>query len=186
MNDFDPVGGGFLVQKIADFFSGSGGSASSGDFGSSILGIFKIIFIFFLILFWIGIFYVAYQLREFRPRYKLVYDEKNVPQQKIARKRWEEIMSRFEMGTESDWRLAGIEADTLVEEVFKRIGFEGETLGERITSVSSQELSALADLREAHKLRNRLVHTPGYKISKQETERSLSRYRKVLEELEVI
>ncbi|MDP3784799.1 MAG: hypothetical protein Q8R12_01850 [bacterium] len=109
-----------------------------------------------------------------------------MPQQKIARKRWEEIMARFEMDTESDWRLAVIEADGLVDDIFKRIGFQGETLGERIASVSSQELSSLAELREAHQIRNRLVHTPGYKITKQDAERSLQRYRKVLEELEAI
>lgn len=187
METFDPVGGGFLVERITNFFSGggtNGGDALVAIY--SILAVFEVIFIFFLVLFMAGIVYVIYQLRVFRPRYKLVYDSGNLPQQRVAQKRWAEIMARFQMGTESDWRLSVIEADSLADDVFKRIGFQGENLGERIASISSQELNSLADLREAHQMRNRLVHTPGYKLSQEDAQRALRRYQKVLEELEVI
>lgn len=186
MNDFDPVGGGYLVQKIANFFGGGEGSEGLVQFANGLLSFFKVIFIFFLILFTVGIIYTIYQLGKFRPKYKFVYGPDDVPQQKIAKRRWEDIMQRYGLGMESDWRLAVIEADGLVDEVFKKIGFEGESLGERIQAISPQELESINDLKEAHQVRNRLVHTPGYKISKQEAERSLRRYQKVLEELEVI
>ena len=95
-------------------------------------------------------------------------------------------MQRFEQGLEADWRLAIIEADSLVDEIFQQIGFGGENLGERMSAISPQELRSIVDLREAHQLRNKIVHTPGYKISRQEAERVLRKYQKILEELAVI
>ena len=184
METFDPVGGGFIVERIADFFTGAG-SQSLGTIGS-IVAFFKVIFIFFFILFLIGIFYVIYQTTFYRPKFELVLEPGKVPHQKFARKRWDEIMQRFALGSESDFRLAVVEADSLVEEVFKKIGFDGETLGDRIQAISEHELHSISGLKEAHGLRNRLVHTPGFKVSRSEAELALSRYEDVLEELEVI
>lgn len=187
MEDFDPIGGGFLVRGIINFFSGGAGG-SGGDFSTiySILDVFKVIFIFFLVLFVCGIIYVIYEFRKLRPNYKLVYEESAPPQKKITKSHWGKIMERFNAGTESDWRLAIVEADSLVDEVFKKIGFGGETLGERIASISEREVHSIPELKEAHKLRNNLVHTPGYKITREDAERALRHYHKVLEELEMV
>ncbi|KKT78979.1 hypothetical protein A2W48_01330 [Candidatus Giovannonibacteria bacterium RIFCSPHIGHO2_12_44_12] len=187
MENFDPIGGGFLIKRIVDFFSGASGG-SGGDFSAvySILAVFKIIFILFLALFICGIVYVIYELRKFRPKYKLVYRESTVPQKKIMKSHWGKIMERFNAGTESDWRLAIVEADSLVDEVFKKIGFAGETLGDRISSISEQEVHSVAELKSAHQVRNNLVHTPGYKLSREDADRTMRHYHKVLEELEMI
>ncbi|HBT81418.1 hypothetical protein A2757_00645 [Candidatus Giovannonibacteria bacterium RIFCSPHIGHO2_01_FULL_48_47] len=186
MENFDPVGGGFLVERILDaIFSFSGGGAGSGAL-SQIFAILKVIGEILFFVFVGGIIFVMFQLRAFRPRYQLVYRPSSVPQQKLAKKRWEDVMQRFEQGLEADWRLAIIEADSLVDEIFQQIGFGGENLGERMSAISPQELRSIVDLREAHQLRNKIVHTPGYKISRQEAERVLRKYQKILEELEVI
>lgn len=188
MEQFDPVGGGFIIGRILDFFSGSfgGGGGNAESIIAGMIIFFKVIFIVFLILFIIGIVYVVYQLQKFRPAYKLVYKPEHIAQFRPTKKRWEEVFARFEMGTESDWRLAVIEADSLVDTVFKQLGYEGETLGERIRSIESHELHSINELKEAHGIRNKLVHTQGYKISREDAERSLRIYRSVLEELEVI
>lgn len=175
-----------MVERILDaIFSLSGG----GDASSPLFQVFSTLRLISTILFFVfvgGIFFVLFQLRAFRPKFRLIYEPTAMPQQKLARKRWEDIMRRVEQGLESDWRLALIEADTLVDEVFKKIGFEGDSLGERLQTVSPQELRSIVELREAHQIRNRVVHTPGYKISREEAGRALSKYQKVLEELEVI
>ena len=187
MNDYDPIGGGFIVEQIFNFFSGS----TSGGIDPSnpifvILAVLKVIGVVFLLLFITGIVYVILQLRKNRPNYRLKYSAEHMPQDKVVKKRWEEIMNRFRMGTESDWRLAVIEADSLVDGVFKRMGFEGDSLAERMGSISPQELQTLADLKEAHRMRNNLVHTTGFKVSQQDAERTLGRYEKVLEEMEML
>src|SRR3989344_924876 len=192
METFDPVGGGFVVERIRDLFFGSGVGSGGGSSGEvlaivdALLGFFRGMFIFFLLLLIFGIIFVIYQLIKIRPGYEIVYDPNKIQQKKIAKSRWEEILERFNVGTESDMRLAVIEADSLVDDVFKKLGYPGETLGERIASVSPEELRSINDLREAHGIRNRLVHTPGYKINKDDAERSIRRYQQVLSELEVI
>lgn len=186
MENYDPIGGGFLVQKILDFIFGVG--SFDGDFGTiyAILGFFKVLFLVLSTIFICGIVYVIHELQKLRPGYKLVVDPSKVGQPKIAQMRWKEIKRRMSIGTESEWRLAIIEADSLIDEVFKKMGFSGDTLGDRINSISQQELNSINELREAHGVRNRLVHTPGYKVSQDDAERAIRRYERVLEELEVI
>lgn len=186
MENFDPIGGGFLVRGIIDFFTGASGGVRDFSAINSVLSVFRGIFIFFLVLFICGIVYVIYELRKFRPNYKLVYEGSTVFQKKLTGTHWKKIMERFNAGTESDWRLAIVEADSLVDEVFKKIGFAGETLGERISSITEQEVHSITELRDAHNVRNQLVHTPGYKLSKEDAERAMRHYQKVLEELEMI
>jgi hypothetical protein len=168
MESFDPVGGGFIIERITDFFRGSFASGEGVSAIASIVAFFRVIFIFFFFVFLIGILYVIYELRKFRPGYRLVFAAETARKKTNFAIRWKEILGRYKMGTESDMRLAVIEADSLVEEVFKKTGFEGESLGERIKNITPQELHSIDALKEAHALRNRLVHTPGYKISSQD------------------
>jgi hypothetical protein len=87
---------------------------------------------------------------------------------------------------EADWRLAVIEADSLVDDILKRIGFPGESMAERLAQIPASQLLSLSDLKEAHRIRNNVTHTPGFKISKSEAERVVRKYERVLKELEVI
>ena len=58
----------------------------------------------------------------------------------------------------NDWKLAIIEADIILDESLKRQGYAGNSLGERLRSISPNALHSLDDAWQAHKLRNDIAH----------------------------
>jgi hypothetical protein len=142
--------------------------------------------IILIIIFIAGIIWVLPKLWQFRPKFKRTAPFAKAPQEKFAKRRWEEIAKRAEGEKESDLSLAIIEADNLLDDILKRIGFQGDTMAERMSHITETQLSTLTNLREAHRVRNNIAHTPGFKITPPEARRILQKYRKVLEELEMI
>ena len=58
-----------------------------------------------------------------------------------------------------------IEADALVDACLKQAGYQGEHMSDRLSQIDPQEIGSLQMLWRAHKLRNDIVHTPGFIIS---------------------
>src|SRR3989338_3897983 len=48
--------------------------------------------------------------------------------------RWEKILKYFDSDNPSDWKLAILEADTLLDELVTRTGYQGDNLGEKLKS----------------------------------------------------
>ncbi len=84
----------------------------------------------------------------------------------------------------NDWKLSIIEADVLLDEALKRNGFSGTTLGERLQSVSADNLQTLDDAWTAHKVRNQIAHGGEDFVLTQKLARdTIARYRNVFQEL---
>ena len=98
---------------------------------------------------------------------------------------WNKIMKRLETGIESEYKLAILEADTILDNTLKRMGFGGETLGERLGNLTLATLHNLEDVERVHKIRNDIVHDPNYKISLDEAKEILAIYEKALRDLDV-
>jgi len=105
---------------------------------------------------------------------------------KKASKQWEKTKKRLEGGLESEYKLAIIEADSMIDEVLKRIGHKGETLGDRLKELTPDLLSNINDIWEAHKIRNNIVHDPDYKLSLREAQKAIEIYEKALTDLGAI
>ena len=97
---------------------------------------------------------------------------------------WNKIMKRLETGIESEYKLAILEADTILDNTLKRMGFVGETLGERLGNLTSATLSNIEEIERVHKVRNEILHDPDYKISLDETKEILAVYEKALRDLD--
>lgn len=182
MQDFDPVGGGYLFERL---FYGIFSFAEGGFLPAFVAAVKSVSFVLIPVFFGFSAWLVI-KILEFRPKFNIRPRPAIVPSEKVARRQWAEVMRRFESGMESDWTLAVLEADGLVDDVFKRIGFLGESLAERMAAISPQEFPEIEDLREAHRVRNNIAHVPGFKLYKSEAERILKKYEKVLKALEVI
>ena len=96
---------------------------------------------------------------------------------------WEGILGHINSPGESDWKLAIIEADKLADDLLIQKGYKGDSMAERLTSVEKGELRSINLLWEAHKIRNRIAHKTGFKLSHSEATRALSYYKESLEEL---
>lgn len=98
---------------------------------------------------------------------------------------WSKIKGRLEAGSESEYKLAVIEADSILNDVLERMGFKGEILGDRLKQVTTDILPNIEETREAHKVRNNIVYDPDYKLTLDQAQKVLKTYEQALRDLQV-
>ena len=95
-------------------------------------------------------------------------------------KKWSEILGRVK--TPEGMALAVIDADKLLDEALKRRGYKGKTMGERLVAAQRQ-LSNNDAVWYAHKIRNRLVHEPNFRLRKNDAKDALAGVKQGLHDL---
>lgn len=73
---------------------------------------------------------------------------------------WKGIQELLASPNPSDWNMAVLRADALLDEVLRRMGHEGDTIADRLKIVSPIQVPSLDRLWEAHRLRNVIAHEP--------------------------
>ena len=96
---------------------------------------------------------------------------------------WQGIIKKTDADSPDAFKLAIIEADALVDDVLKRLGYPGETMAERLARLGQTDFAALNSLWKAHRVRNELTHTPGFKISQVQTKKTLENYEAFFKEI---
>ncbi len=104
---------------------------------------------------------------------------------KITRS-WGKILRRLETGPESEYKLAVIEADNMLDVVLKRLGYTGATLEERLGKLTSATVPNIAQIYEAHKIRNNIVYDPDYRLSLDEAKRTVGVYGQAFRDLQIL
>jgi hypothetical protein len=99
---------------------------------------------------------------------------------------WKKIIRRLESGSESEYKLAIIEADQMLSSALKRMGYEGPTLEERLDKLTSATLPNIEDLYNAHKLRDSIVHDPDYVLTLEEAKKTLEAFEKSFIDLQLL
>lgn len=100
--------------------------------------------------------------------------------------RLKDVLSHIESDNPNDWKLAIIEADIILDDILKQKGYVGSSLGERLKSISSNQLDSLNDAWEAHKVRNRIAHDGAdFVLTKRTAQETIVRYQKVFKEFDV-
>ncbi|MEK7510127.1 MAG: hypothetical protein AAB567_01035 [Patescibacteria group bacterium] len=105
---------------------------------------------------------------------------------KIGKKRWREIVRRVETGNETQYKLAVMEANTLLDDALKKLNIRGETLDDRLGNLSPMMVPNLADLQEVQRIRNNIVYDPSYRLSLLEAKKLLERYEIAFRALDLI
>jgi len=106
---------------------------------------------------------------------------------KPKNEKWEKVIKYANSSNASDWRLAIIEADVMLEELLHTVGYEGESLGERLKSVDKSEFLTIEVAWEAHKIRNAIAHSGGdFQLNERETKRVIALFEEVFKEFQVI
>lgn len=111
--------------------------------------------------------------------------EEELPEKRTAR--WNEIKRHLDGDNPIEWKMAIIEADSLVDDIMKRIGYKGETLAERLKTIESSDFDNLQNIWDAHKIRNRIVHEPGkMELDRTTAQGAVEKYEKALKELKYL
>ncbi len=97
---------------------------------------------------------------------------KTVKKIKKVTKRWLKIEKRLKSGQEANCKLAILEADALYDENLKILGYEKE-----------KGLSNIDEIKLAKSIKRKIIDDNQYILSREEAEKSISAYKKGLEEL---
>jgi hypothetical protein len=101
--------------------------------------------------------------------------------------KWKKIVEDSESDNPSDWRLAIIEADIMLDDLLLQLRLPGETMGEKLKAVEPSDFTTIESAWEAHKARNMIAHQGSdYAISKREVRRIISLYEAVFKEFGII
>jgi len=100
-------------------------------------------------------------------------------------KEWLKTSKRLESGREDEYKLALIEADGLLDDVLRKMGYKGDNIADRLKQLDKTILPNLEQVQEAHNIRNNVVHDPDYKLNQELAKKSLGIYEKALQDLEV-
>ncbi|HEX9608733.1 MAG TPA: hypothetical protein VGA06_00800 [Candidatus Paceibacterota bacterium] len=101
--------------------------------------------------------------------------------------KWERVLSLISSDRPSDWRVAILEADVLLDELLISRGYVGDNLGERLKSIGGGDMETLEQAWEAHKARNALAHGRSDEVfTNREARRVIDLFRQVFEEFDYI
>lgn len=106
------------------------------------------------------------------------------PKDEIANN-WTQIREFANSTNPSDWNMAVLRADALLEDVLTHLGYEGTTLAERLKIVDSTKLPSIERVWSAHRLRNMIAHDPMEQHMKETIVHALRSYEQALKELGV-
>ena len=97
--------------------------------------------------------------------------------------KWERVKDLLNSHNTNDWRQAVIEADIILDEMLDRMGYEGDSIGEKLKQIEESDFLTLNKAWEAHKIRNHIAHRGGdFIFSKNEAERVIRLYEAVFDE----
>lgn len=100
--------------------------------------------------------------------------------------RWDKIRKKLESKNEADYKVAIIEADSAIDDLIRRMGYKGENMLERIKDIPAGQLDRIEEIREAHEIRNRIIHEEKFKVSRKDADEVLAKYEHFLRHFEVL
>lgn len=111
-------------------------------------------------------------------------ERKKEASQKKENQKWSYILSLLEGYNESDWRMAIIEADSLMEEFLREKDISGNSVSELLEGAKSNGYKNVKDAWSAHVVRNKIAHEgSSYPISQIEARKTIKMYQNFFEEL---
>lgn len=101
--------------------------------------------------------------------------------------RWERIKQLFDSHNQNDWRVAIIDADTMLDELLISYNFPGENLGERLKNANNRVMPTVQSAWEAHKVRNRIAHEgANFSLSEREAQLVKKHYEFIFSDAGII
>lgn len=131
--------------------------------------------------------FVIFTVRKLLKLQRKAPEEKAVvhiaPPKEVIREAWEGIIRLKNSENPSDWNMAVLRADALLDEALRDLGYEGETIAERLRIVDPHKLKSLEQVWSAHRLRNIIAHDPVTQHMRETTDHALKSYAEALKEL---
>ncbi len=177
-------------QETDSFFSGVINALESAYYSRFFLVIQIIIAIYCLVLVF-DIVYASLKLSLFRGRVRQFFtgtkakpEKYEIPETMPGTIQIAEINKKIASDSVSDWKIAVIEADKVLDKTLDKRGFLGESLGDKLKKMVPADLPEVyEEVWEAHKIRNRIVHEPDFEITQGESRKLIGIYERAIKKL---
>ncbi len=101
--------------------------------------------------------------------------------------KWAKVLEHVNSPNPSDWKLAILEADIMLNDMLDKMGYHGATMGDKLKSIEPSDFDTLQEAWEAHKVRNAIAHEGSdYAVNKPEAERVVKLFQEVFKEFKYI
>jgi hypothetical protein len=101
--------------------------------------------------------------------------------------RWQAVIEYLNSHNQGDWKLAILEADSMLDSLVDSLGFKGESLGEKLKSIDEEKFPKLNSVWEAHNIRNKIAHEgTDFDLSSHEAKRVIGIYEQVFRDYNFI
>lgn len=108
-----------------------------------------------------------------------------IPKHKMV-KRWLVIKEAMEGEDPQNWRTAIIDADLMLDEVLRSLGYGGDTMDERLENILPEQFPILEEAWRVHQVRNFLVEDPSYTLSREAADKAIELYKDIFRETGII
>lgn len=100
---------------------------------------------------------------------------------KKLQKKWTKIKERLKGENESEYKVAIIEADNLIDSLLQGLSFAGENMGDRLDKIPPGQLDFVEELKMAHEIKNRIIHEENFQVSREKAKETIELYEKFLD-----
>lgn len=147
-----------------------------------------------IIISFIGIIYCLEKIKKIREKEKELYEAKvesgfetaDTGDRAMAH-RWNNATQHINSNNPNDWKQAIIEADIILDDLLDKLGYRGESIGEKLKRVNPGDMKTLNEAWEAHKVRNQIAHEGSlFNLSHHDAKQTISMYRKVFDEFYIV
>jgi len=186
----------YIFNQILNFFRSIFGSGPNIN-GTSSISFFQIFLFVFTIFFFFIISYCFIRILEIRKKEKehLEHEIEEYAHHQAEKakgvaepgnfrnERWEHVLGYLSSPNQSDWKLAIMEADSMLEDLTDELELEGGNLGEKLKAADKEKFKTLNDAWEAHLVRNKIAHDGSqFEITQHEANRIVTLYENVFRE----
>jgi len=102
-----------------------------------------------------------------------------------ASRAWKRIQGQLKSGDKKQWRLAVVEADAVFDETLRMTGHNGKNFDDRLEAADHARFFniTIEEIKQAHRLRDRILFEPDFSVSLNEAEVIVRMYRDACKEL---
>lgn len=101
-------------------------------------------------------------------------------------KKWSKIKEKLASGNVSQYKVAILEADVVIDKVLSDMGFGGKNVSERLEKIKPVQLYNYEEIKRAHLVRNRIIHEADFEVDKKQAEEILDIFESLLKHLELL
>lgn len=126
--------------------------------------------------------YLHHEIEEYA-HHQALKEKKKREEGVFKNEKWRKVLEYLFSTNENDWKLSIIEADLMLFDLLKQLGFKGETLGDKLKEANQDNFRSLTSAWEVHNIRNKIAHEgSSFELSLHEAKRVIALYEGIFQE----